>query len=219
MRPLINMEICAGDKRKSVSMNGDEAVMDVNIITLLRRARCHLRWPPSEPARKKTSICVGAFAPPSFPYFLDELQSVVASKAVFRYHWAILIRFSYRQPVVYIDSFLFLFQEWIHQGELLPEMIQTRIDDRLLDILSVDLYTSDSLPQSKTRNPEDVLSSCGCLSHSDTHYLNRHMVGVRVPRDLDRALYHCPALAESLAVSDPTMILVIELLNSFISAY
>ena len=42
---------------------------------------------------------------------------------------------------------------------------------------------------------------------------------VRVPRDLDRALYHYSVLEEFLSVSDPTMILVVEPLESFLSAY
>ena len=42
---------------------------------------------------------------------------------------------------------------------------------------------------------------------------------VRVPRNLDRALYHFPVLVEFLSVSDPTLILLFELLESFISAY
>jgi hypothetical protein len=40
-----------------------------------------------------------------------------------------------------------------------------------------------------------------------------------VPRHLDLALYHCPVLGEFLSVSDPTMILVVELLESFIASY
>ena len=42
---------------------------------------------------------------------------------------------------------------------------------------------------------------------------------LRVPRDLDPPLNHCPVLVECLSVSDSTMILVIELLESFILAY
>ena len=41
---------------------------------------------------------------------------------------------------------------------------------------------------------------------------------MRVPRNLDPALYHCPVPVEFLSVSDPTMILMVELLESFISA-
>ena len=42
---------------------------------------------------------------------------------------------------------------------------------------------------------------------------------MRVPRNLDPALYHCLVLGEFLSACDPTMILVVELLESFISAY
>ena len=57
------------------------------------------------------------------------------------------------------------------------------------------------------------------LSHSDTHYLFEGEGGVRVPRHLDRALNHCSVLGAFLSVSDPTMILVVELLESLISAF
>ena len=42
---------------------------------------------------------------------------------------------------------------------------------------------------------------------------------VRVPRNLDSGLYHYPVPVEFLSVSYPAMILVAELLESFISAY
>ena len=42
---------------------------------------------------------------------------------------------------------------------------------------------------------------------------------VRVQRNLDPALYHCPALVEFLSVFDPAMILVVQLLEPFISAF
>ena len=52
------------------------------------------------------------------------------------------------------------------------------------------------------------------------HSLPQYAYGmVRVPRNLDPALYHCSVLVEFLSVSDPTMMLVVELLESFISAY
>ena len=52
------------------------------------------------------------------------------------------------------------------------------------------------------------LSLCWC-SLSLTHTLPQQASGiVRVPRNLDPPLYHCPVLVESLSVSDPTMILV-----------
>ena len=41
---------------------------------------------------------------------------------------------------------------------------------------------------------------------------------LRVPRNLDLAFYHYPVLVEFLSVSDPTMMLVVELLESFIAA-
>ena len=40
-----------------------------------------------------------------------------------------------------------------------------------------------------------------------------------MPRNLDPAFCHCPVPVEFLSVSDPTMILVVELLESSISAY
>ena len=58
------------------------------------------------------------------------------------------------------------------------------------------------------------------LFHSDTHTLPQWAYGrVRVPRNLDPVLYHFSALLEFLSVSDPTMIMVVELLESFLSAY
>ena len=42
---------------------------------------------------------------------------------------------------------------------------------------------------------------------------------VRVPRNLDRALFQCHILVEFLSVSDPAMILMVELLESFILAF
>ena len=57
------------------------------------------------------------------------------------------------------------------------------------------------------------------LSHSNTHHLSGVYGRLRVPRNLDSALYHCFVLVELLAVSDPTMILVVELLESSIAAY
>ena len=67
--------------------------------------------------------------------------------------------------------------------------------------------------------PEGVLSSCWCsltLTHTLPQWVHRR---VRVPRDLDSTLYHCLVFVKFLSVSDPTMILMIELLESFISAY
>lgn len=40
-----------------------------------------------------------------------------------------------------------------------------------------------------------------------------------VPRDLDPAFYHCFVLVEFLSVSESTIIRVVEILESFISAY
>ena len=42
---------------------------------------------------------------------------------------------------------------------------------------------------------------------------------VRVPRHLDQALHRCPVLVKCPSVFDPTMILVVKLLESFIAAY
>ena len=42
---------------------------------------------------------------------------------------------------------------------------------------------------------------------------------MRVPRNVDPALYHCPVFIEFLSVSDPTLILAVELLESFLSVY
>ena len=67
--------------------------------------------------------------------------------------------------------------------------------------------------------PEGVLSWCWCsltLTHTLPQWVHRR---VRVPRDLDSTLYHCLVFVKFLSVSDPTMILMIELLESFISAY
>ena len=65
--------------------------------------------------------------------------------------------------------------------------------------------------------PCGVLSSCGC-SLTRTLLPQSAYGIVRVPRILDPALYHCLVLGKFLSVSDPTIILVVELLESFISA-
>ena len=89
---------------------------------------------------------------------------------------------------------------------------------RLLDILSADLDTSVSLPQSKTRLQKAFSPNAGALSL--WHSLPQLAYGMlRVSRNLDPALNHCYVLIEFLSVSDRTMFLEVELLESFISAY
>ena len=58
------------------------------------------------------------------------------------------------------------------------------------------------------------------LSHSETHYLNRHMVGCGCHEILIQSCISLRVLGRtSLLYSMRTMILVVELLESFISAY
>ena len=57
------------------------------------------------------------------------------------------------------------------------------------------------------------------LSHSDTRHLSGVYGMVRVPRNLDSWFYNCSVLVELLSVFDPTLIRVVEPLESFISAY
>ena len=86
--------------------------------------------------------------------------------------------------------------------------------------------------------PDGVLSQCWCpptLTHTLAQWvsgilrvprkewpvsqLTRVYGIVRVSRNLDPALYQCLVFVEFLSVSDTTIILVFELVESFISAY
>ena len=74
------------------------------------------------------------------------------------------------------------------------------------------------LLQSKTRLQKAFPLNAGALSL--WHSLPQLGYGMlRVPRDLDPALIHFPVLDEFFTVSDQTIILVVQPLESFISAY